>query len=280
MGKPMSDVLPHPRDLADGTDRAVLYAKSYLLIRTVVGFIGILLPIVLIFGEWLFLRGSVQVRGSLSAYYHSPMRDLFVGSLSVTGFLLATYLAAEPRTRDFRYSLVAGVAVLGVVAFPTGRPGLADGAPRCGSTPMPADCSPIQQQLGEQMTATVHFACAAVFILSLARIAALFAYRDKGSNREDGMALVQKICMWVIIAAVVGVVVGELLDVVVWGLTPLYIGEVASVWAFGVSWLLASRDLAGRLVGYHPPTRAERPGADERPTGTETGRSEVVGGAA
>ena len=34
-------------------------------------------------------------------------------------------------------------------------------------------------------------------------------------------------------------------------------GEVISVWAFGISWLLASRDLAGTRIGYHPPSLTE-----------------------
>ncbi|MGC5019337.1 hypothetical protein [Micromonospora sp. DT47] len=226
----------------------MLYAKSYLLIRTVVGFIGIFLPLVFIIGEAYFLRGGVHVRGSLSSYYHSSMRDLFVASLCVAGFLLATYMAGQRRTRDFWLSLVAGVAVLGVVFFPTSRPGLVNDAPRCGTTPMPAGCSPVQQQLGETLTATIHFVCAAVFILSLAAIAFLFAYRERKWNDSTGMWLVQKICGWVIIAAVLWVAVGEMIDATVWELTPLYLGEVASVWAFGLSWLLTGRDLLRRLV--------------------------------
>jgi hypothetical protein len=34
-----------------------------------------------------------------------------------------------------------------------------------------------------------------------------------------------------------------LLDVTMGELTPLYVGEVVSVWAFGISWLLTGRDL-------------------------------------
>jgi hypothetical protein len=36
-------------------------------------------------------------------------------------------------------------------------------------------------------------------------------------------------------------------------LTPLYVAEVASVWAFGLAWLLKARDLFKALVGK-PPT--------------------------
>jgi hypothetical protein len=240
--------------MTDRSDPAVLYVESYLLIRTVVGIIGIVLPFVFIVGEAYFLSGDVHVRGSISAYYHTSMRDIFVGALCVTGFLLATYMSAQPRTYDFWFSLVAGVAVLFVVFFPTSRPGLLPDAPRCGTTPMPPGCSPVQQKFGETPVAAVHFVCAVIFILCLAAIAFLFAYRETRYEHDAVMANIQKICGWVIIAAVVWVVIGELLKLTIWELTPLYLGEVVSVWAFGVSWLLKGKDLRGAL-GLGRPSR-------------------------
>src|SRR5438045_295151 len=123
-----ADSFQRPVSADDNADPAVLYVHSYLLIRTSVGIIGILLPIILIIGEAFFLTGSVQVRGSLSAYYHSSMQDIFVGSLCITGLLLITYMAGMPRTWDFWLSLVSGFAVLVVVFFPTWRPGISPGA--------------------------------------------------------------------------------------------------------------------------------------------------------
>src|ERR1700754_981737 len=138
-----------PHNMSDEADPSVLYVQSYLLIRTIVGIIGFLLPFVFIIGEAVFLRGGIHVRGSISAYYHTSMRDVFVAALCVVGFLLVTYLAGQRNTWDFWLSLVGGVALVGVVFFPTGRPGLLRGAPRCGTAPMPEGCVPIQQALGE-----------------------------------------------------------------------------------------------------------------------------------
>jgi hypothetical protein len=112
---------------------------------------------------------------------------------------------------------------------------------------MPPGCSPVQQKLGETLVAGIHFFCAAVFILCLAGIAFLFAYRETRYEHNAMMANIQKICGWVIIAAVAWVVIGELLELVIWEITPLYLGEVISVWAFGVSWLLKGKDLRGGL---------------------------------
>src|ERR1700747_2380727 len=47
------------------------YTRSYRVIRLVVGFLGISLPLIFIFVEAYLLKGGVHVRGSLSAYYHS-----------------------------------------------------------------------------------------------------------------------------------------------------------------------------------------------------------------
>jgi len=232
------------------TKRDEAYTSSYRFIRLVVGFLGILLPIILIIGEAFFLRGGVHVRGSLSEYYHTSMQDVFVGGLCVIGFLLATYMAGEWRTWDFGASLIAGIAVLGVVFFPTTRSGLPVGAPACGSVPEPAGCSAIEQALGEHQTAVIHAVCAIVFILFLAVMSFLFAVsevlpekdrtRMKGRSgpgmfRRPGLFWTHSVCALVILAAGAWAFAGP----GIWELTRLYIGEVASVWAFGVSWLVA-----------------------------------------
>lgn len=237
------DTFERPDDLTDRSDPRVLYVRSYLLIRTVVGVLGILLPLLFIIGEAYFLRGSVQVRGSLSAYYHTSMRDLFVAGLCVIGYLLATYMSAQTNTWDFWLSLVAGVAVMGVAFFPTGRPGLTEEAPLCGTTPIPSGCSAIQQQLGENVVAAIHYTSAAIFIVSLGVLAFYFASRERRHTNNTGLANVLKLCGVAIFAAVAWVIVGGLLRATFWGLTPLYVGEVLSVWAFGLAWLLKGRDL-------------------------------------
>jgi hypothetical protein len=254
MFTPSEDTFVRPSELSDLRDPNVLYARSYLLIRTVVGVIGVLLPLVFIIGEAFFLRAGVHVRGSISAYYHTSIRDVFVGGLCVVGLLLATYMSEQRKRPDWWLSLLAGIAVLGVVFFPTTRPNLADGAPRCGATPEPAGCSPVQQYFGETVVATIHFACAAVFILSLAAICFYFSYRERRAG-NPGVAQLQRTCGAVIVAAVVWVAVGSLLRLDLWELTPLYLGEVVSVWAFGVSWLTGSRDLWRRMVpAFERPT--------------------------
>jgi hypothetical protein len=237
--------------------RDAAYTRSYRFMRLVVGGLGIGLPIFFIIGETAFLRGSVLVRGSLSAYYHSPMQDVFVAGLCVIGFLLVTYMAGEYKTVDFWASLIAGVAVIGVVFFPTTRSGLPLHAPLCGSIPEPAGCSPIEQTLGEHQTAVIHGICAIVFILFLAVMSFLFAVseiRPEDDRDRDQLLAGQQpsrfkrprlfwtylACALIILAAGAWAFWGA----GIWQLTRLYIGEVASVWAFGFSWILAGLNLS------------------------------------
>jgi hypothetical protein len=226
------------------------YTRSYRISRLAVGVLGVLLPIGFIIGETFFLKGGVHVRGSLSEYYHTSMQDIFVGGLCVIGFLLATYMAGELVTVDFWASMIAGVAVLGVVFFPTTRSGLPAGAPACGSAPEPPGCSFVEQTLGEHQTAVIHAVCAIVFIFFLAVMSFLFATSEVLSKterlttpgqpkprmfRKPAHFWIHSTCALVILAAGAWAFWGAGIG----PLTRLYIGEVASVWAFAFSWIVA-----------------------------------------
>jgi hypothetical protein len=241
----------HSRYPGEARDEA--YTRSYRTIRLVVGCLGILLPVLLIVGEAFYLPGPVQVRESLSAYYHTPMQDVFVGVLCVIGVLLATYMSGEPRTWDFRVSLLAGIAVLGVVFFPMARTDLPPGSPPCGTLPAPPGCSFVEQALGEQRTWVIHIASAAVFITCLMVMSLLFAASQvlpddapdsiERRLRRPAVFWTHLGCALVILAGGLWAVIGTVLEVDIGELTPLFLGEVMCVWAFGVSWLLAGVSL-------------------------------------
>jgi hypothetical protein len=238
-------------------DRA--YTLSYRTIRLTVGVLGVLLPILFIIGEAAVLTGGFHFRGSISAYYHSAMQDIFVGGLCVIGLLLATYMSGEPRSLDFRASLLAGIAVLGVVFFPTSRPELALGAPLCESGPAIPSCSVVERALGESQTAVVHGICAIVFILSLAIMSLLFAAAELVDTRpSDGVKVdrspvfaLHVICAAAIVLAGIWAIAGGALNADLGEITPLYVGEVVAIWAFGISWLVAGFGITA------PPRRIE-----------------------
>ena len=58
---------------------------SYLELRRIIGILGMSLPFIVMGGAWLIF--SVGLQESISAYYHTPMRDVLVGLIFfLTGF--------------------------------------------------------------------------------------------------------------------------------------------------------------------------------------------------
>jgi len=250
MAKLTTETFERPDDLSDSEDPRVLYARSYLLTRMVIGGIGVLLPTLLFMTDGLFLRGALSVRGSLSAYYHTSARDLFVAALCITGVMLLTYMAGQASTWDFWLSSTAGLAVLGVAFLPTKRPNLGATAPLCGPDPIavPPGCTQLQQALGETTVATIHYISAGIFIMSLAAICFLFAHREQIHTERTGRARLHRICGVLILAAVAWVGLGRAINVDIFSFTPLYVGEVVSVYAFGLSWFVKALDLLTSML--------------------------------
>lgn len=94
----------------------IQYTQCYFSLRKAVGLIGMLLPFVLMLGNYLFFGGEA-VLPTISQYYHSPMRDVFVGALLIMASFLFFYSGYGKTDRIF--GIVAGSLALGVVVFPT-----------------------------------------------------------------------------------------------------------------------------------------------------------------
>lgn len=219
---------PGPDDPDTNLVQAWRYLRSYRRLRTLIGVIGIALPFALLIGDAVFLDGDALIRGSLSAYYHSGMRDVFVGTLCATGVFLITYRVVEPG-RENALSTVAGFAALGVALFPTRRP--AD---------MALALTPLQQEWGETTVATIHFASAVVFIGCLAIISYDFGTREERNPHRERTSRLRwrtfhRACAAVIVATVLGVGLTQLTGVL--DRYSLLVGETVAVLAFGLSWL-------------------------------------------
>jgi len=92
------------------------YTKSYFSQRHAVGLIGMALPFVLMLGNYLIFKGEIPLP-TISQYYHSPMRDVFVGGLiSIASFL---FFYSGYGKEDRISGILAGSLALGVVFFPT-----------------------------------------------------------------------------------------------------------------------------------------------------------------
>ena len=117
-------------------------AVSYFGLRRTIGFIGFFLPLVLSLGN-MFATGP-GIEGSISAYYYTVMRDVFVGSLCAIGVFLLWY---RYERHDHTAAVLAGIFAIGVALFPT---------------------APENPTAAQETIRTVHVGFAALFFLTLA----------------------------------------------------------------------------------------------------------------
>ncbi len=89
---------------------------SYLGLRKAIGIIGISLPFVLAIGK-IILEGP-GIQDSISSYYHTVMRDVFVGGLCALAVFFFSYYGYD--FVDNVASKLASIFALGTALFPTG----------------------------------------------------------------------------------------------------------------------------------------------------------------
>lgn len=191
------------------------YVRSYIGMRFLIGLLALALPPLLVVLEPLLFDGQPAPRGSLSAYYYSGLREVFVGGVAAIGVFLITYKLVQ-RSLENLFSIFAGIAAIVVALFPTGRPGK-------GVTE-----TPFQVLLGERTVELIHYGAAIVFIGLLAVISVLFGWfgrRARGVHYACASAIVLAGGLCLYSAGEGGFDKGIL------------IGEWAAVWAFAISWL-------------------------------------------
>jgi hypothetical protein len=176
---------PDERDDERAADDAAYYfTQSYHGMRFAIGLVAFALPwLLIVIDRWL-ITGEPQIRGSMSAYYHSSARDVFVGGLIATGGFMISYMTGKMRTYDYVFSSLAGLLVIVVALVPTGRslsdPGFAVSRHSCDDFPGPPACNGIEQHFGENVAQVVHRTCASAFVVLLVALCVVFALREFG----------------------------------------------------------------------------------------------------
>ncbi len=201
---------------ASSTSSLVL---SYLGLRKAIGIIGTTLPFVLAFGNML-LEGA-GIESSISSYYYTGMRDVFVGSLCAIAVFLMSYRGYE-RKDDIAGDL-ACVFAIGVALFP--------------ATPDVISAS------RQEIIGALHLIFAFCFFLTLAFFS-LVLFRKTDPSRAPTPRKLQRnavytFCGYAILVCIALIVVVSFLssDSPLKRLDPVFWLEAAAVVAFGVSWL-------------------------------------------
>jgi len=186
---------------------------SYRTLRRLVGWLGILLPLVLVAG--CVVVGSETVfRESVSAYYGSEMRNVLVGFLFAVGTFLLCYEGYD--WRDDVAGNLACLFMLGVALFPI-------------------TSETHWVRVVHLVSAGALFSTLAVFSLYLFRLSDGAMTPEKA--RRNRIYLISGL---LIVACILAVAVLELFfkGITIAGLQPVFWLEGIALWAFGGAWLL------------------------------------------
>ncbi len=221
--------------------------QSYTRVRLALGFLGLALPVILLVGG-IFDEprpGQRGVEPTISDFYHTTYRDIFVGSLCAIGVFLISY-RGYPRERgewinDDWLATIAGLAAFGLAFFPNEGGG-------------DAVVSMSQRMVGADKAPVLHYSFALVFFLSLAG----FCFFKFAKTGTDWRRRIYIACGWGILVALaltaVAVVfkrfIGGPIGAFVVENSLIFYLEALGVWAFAVSWIVksqAEQALAERL---------------------------------
>ncbi len=197
---------------------------SYLTLRKVIGILGIALPFVVSLGARIFFKTGFQ--SSISSYYHTGMRDYFVGTLFVIGFFLLAYRGYE-RTDDIAGD-IAWLSAVGIALFPT-----------------TANSSVTSWA---HLIGNIHLAFSAVFFLTLAYFS-LFLFTKTNPNKPPTKRKLQRnkvyracgytMSICIVLMAIYAFFPGTFQPLFE-NIKFIYWIEALAIFAFGVSWFTKS----------------------------------------
>lgn len=215
-----------PKEVVKGTSMAHVSTNeaslvfSYLALRKAIGILGMALPFVVSLGAGVFFHTTIQ--DSISSYYHTGMRDVFVGILFAIGFFLLSYKGYE-RADDIAGDLGCIFAV-GTALFPTAHLEDATGV--------------------SHLVGYIHLTCAALFFLTLIYFS-LFLFTKTGadnapSRKKQQRNKVYKACGYamgicLLLIAIYYLLPDEIASHIA-GYDPVYWFEALAILAFGISW--------------------------------------------
>lgn len=195
-------------------NRYHIHTLSYLALRKSIGFIGMLLPFVLMLGVTIIFKEDA-LQDSISHYYYTGMRDVFVGALCAVSLFMFFYCGYE-RIDDWAGN-AAAIFALGVAFFPTTETGDAD------------------------LIGKVHFSSAAALFIILAFFSLyLFTRTDPNkppTSQKLKRNVIYRICGVIIILCIVSIAVYSFFIEDMY-MIPRFVfwGETIALVAFGFSW--------------------------------------------
>jgi hypothetical protein len=214
---------------------------SYHTLRLGMGIVGVALPLVLWWGGWLIF--STELKASMSAYYWTSMRNVFVGLLFAVGALLYLYKGFSPK-ENVALNL-AGFSALGVALVPEG-------------------------------TSKIHGVCAVFLFLCIAYVS-IFRSNDTlkyvlDANRKARYTHTYRILGVLMIALpLTAFILISALQVDQTNKNVTFAVEFAGIWAFAAFWLVKGREIKRTQRDAEEPARGEVAGAGPEAMGLPPG---------
>ena len=204
---------------------------SYKTMRRMIGILGMSLPVILFFWS-VFLTDDHFLLDSISSYYHTNRRDLFVGILCAVSFFLFSYHGYD--LLDFAVFKIASLSGLFIALFPA-------------FIKSPEN---VYIHIGpkvSEVTNTIHYISAFIFFVSLAFVS-LVLFTKTGDDSGDKNVTRRKVlrnriytvCGTLILFCIACMIVLNFLPETapIFTLDPVFWVETVALFSFSVSWLV------------------------------------------
>jgi len=207
-------------------------SQTYRSMRILAAALAFALPIVLwlVGGYWF----NIELQESMSAYYHTPMRNFFVGSLFIVGALLFVYRGFS--TSENQFLNAAGVLAVLVALFPTSS----ECALQC------LDCK--GASITPYTNGKVHGFCAVLFFICIAWVCIVESRHTLTFHNRHTKAF-ERAYRTLGVLMIVLPVSAWIVSLVIDALSPndrgiwLFWVEFAAVWVFGAYWAVKTLEI-------------------------------------
>ena len=212
------------------------YSISYMLLRQLIGVIGIALPFALILGNRL-LGNEHWLQESISHYFYSYMHIAFVGVLCILGGVLISYREKSYLFAN-RVATFAGSFAILVAAFPTKYDGFLE-----------PNYIHIEDVYWKSWFKIIHFGSATLLFVCFAIFCfVIFQKSDEGfvpthfPEKKKLRNRIYKLCGWGIVFSILMIAGCTLYEkyiaVTTFTTYSTFIFETTALLCFGNSWLL------------------------------------------
>jgi len=220
-----------PRDYSQ-LEKENKLVLSYLTVRKLIGILGFFFPLILVLGT-ILIGGCKEIQISISNYYHTNMRDVFVGYVCTLSIFLFSYKGYDITDRIV--SALAGIFGVIVALMPTNLKIIRGTIPQCNIW-----CDVERHSV----IGTIHLISAGLFILSMAYFT-LFLFTKGETNPTPEKVIRNKIyksagyimlaCITILLAFFI---LSDSLTQPLLQYKPVFWLETIAFVAFGFSWLV------------------------------------------